>query len=45
MEVCGTMGIFRSFVKNESGVVPLEYLHVTILAIAVFLTVVQFALG
>jgi hypothetical protein len=39
------MRTIRSFVKSESGVVPLEYLHVSILAIAVVVTVLQFALG
>ena len=45
MEDCGTMKTFRRFMKDERGVVPLEYLHVTILAVAVFVTVLQFAVS
>lgn len=34
--------VLRSFAKDESGVLPLEYLHVFILVTAVLVTTVQF---
>jgi Flp pilus assembly pilin Flp len=34
--------VAREFAKDESGVLPIEYLHVFILATAVLVTTVQF---
>ena len=42
---CRMIRTVYAFVKDEKGVIPMEYFHVAILVTAVFVTAVDFALN